>query len=91
MRSWKNNKKGSLNLVVALLITVVVLVIGVYVLSTFQTSMPNITDATANATAENVLTAGWNAFGLAVVIPIIVVASAVIGYIVKGFMGGKSR
>jgi len=89
VRSFKDNKRGSIGLVVALIVTVVVLVIGVYILATFQASMPTIADATANETAEAVLGAGWSAFGLAVIIPIIVVASAVIGYIVKGFGGSR--
>lgn len=85
----KKNNAGSVGMVIALIVTVAVLVIGVYILTTFQTAIPNITDTTANTTAENVLTAGWNAFGLAVIIPIIVVAGAIIGYLVKGFSGGR--
>ncbi len=76
-------------MVVALIATVAVLVIGVYILTTFQSSIPNIVETTANETATNVLAAGWNAFGLAVVIPIIVVAGAIIGYLVRGFSGGR--
>jgi uncharacterized membrane protein len=85
----RRNKRGSVAMVIALIVTVAVLVIGVYILTTFQSAIPNISDTTANTTAENVLAAGWNAFGLAVIIPIIVVAGAIIGYLVRGFTGGS--
>lgn len=87
----KMDKRGSVGMVIALIVTVAVLVIGVYILATFQASVPNITDTTANTTAENIYTAGWSALGLAVIIPIIVVASAIIGYLVSGFRGGGTR
>ncbi|MCW4046972.1 MAG: hypothetical protein NWE99_05345 [Candidatus Bathyarchaeota archaeon] len=89
MRSISKDNRGSIGLVVALIVTVVALVIGVYVLATFQTAMPNITNPTANSTATNIFTASWNAFGLAVVVPLIVVAGAIIGYIIRGFSGGR--
>lgn len=85
----KSNKRGSVAMVIALIVTVAVLVIGVYILATFQASVPNITDTTANTTATNIYSAGWSAFGLAVIIPIIVVAGAIIGYLVRGFSGGR--
>lgn len=83
-----NDKRASVTMVIALIVTVAVLVIGVYILTTFQTAIPSITDTTANQTAENIFSAGWNAFGLAVIIPVIVVAGAIIGYLVRGFSGG---
>lgn len=79
-------------MVIALIVTVAVLVIGVYILATFQASVPQIgadENATENITATNIYAAGWSAFGLAVIIPIIVVAGAIIGYLVKGFSGGR--
>lgn len=88
MKSLIKNKRGSVSMVIALIVTIAVLVIGVYILTTFQAAVPNITDATANATAENIITAGWSAFGLAVIIPIVVVAGVIIGYLVRGFGGG---
>jgi hypothetical protein len=88
-RKFQSCKRGSVGMVIALIVTVAVLVIGVYILTVFQTAIPNITDATANATATNIFAAGWSAFGLAVIIPIIVVAGAIIGYLVRGFSGGS--
>lgn len=79
---------GSVTMVVMLIGTIAALVLGVYILATFQGGMPTIDDPTANATATNIFGAGWNAFGLAVVIPIIVVAGAVLGYLVRGLVGG---
>jgi hypothetical protein len=82
------NKKASVAMVIALIVTVAVLVIGVYILYTFTGAIPSMPAGTANTTATNVINAGWNAFGLAVIIPIIVVAGAIIGYLVRGFQGG---
>lgn len=89
MRSLLKDNRASVAMVIALIVTVAVLVIGVYILATFQGAVPNITDTTANETAENVYSAGWSAFGLAVIIPIVVVAGAIIGYLIKGFTGGR--
>jgi len=76
-------------MVIGLIVTVAVLAIGVYILVTFQGSMPTIDDPIANKTATNIFTAAWNAYGLAVVIPIIIVAGAVIAYLISGFTGGR--
>lgn len=85
----KENKKGSVAMVIALIVTVAVLVIGVYILATFVDAVPSMTaDSTENLTATAIISAGWSAMGLAVVIPIIVVAGAIIGYLVRGFSGG---
>lgn len=81
-------KRGSAAMVITLIVTVAILVIGVYILVTFQTSMPEITDTTANDTVNNIFTAAWNAYGLAVIIPIIIVSGAIIGYLIRGFTGG---
>ncbi len=86
--SLYNDKRGSVAMVIALIVTVAVLVIGVYIMVTFQEGMPSITDPIANRTATNIFEAAWNAYGLAVVIPIIIVAGAIIGYLVRGFSGG---
>lgn len=91
MRRLTDDNKGSVTMVIALIVTVAVLVIGVYLLATFQGAMPQIgadENATSNITATAIYAAGWSAFGLAVVIPIIVVAGAIIGYLLKGFSGG---
>lgn len=88
MRSFRKDKRGSVGMVIALIVTIAVLVIGVYILTTFQGAMPTITDTTANDTANAIFSAGWSAFGLAVIIPTIVVAGAIIGYLVRGFSGG---
>jgi hypothetical protein len=87
MRNFLKDKRGSVAMVIALVVTVAVLVIGVYLLTTFQGSMPAMT-GTANTTAYAIYGAGWSAFGLAVIIPIIVVAGAIIGYLIRGFGGG---
>ena len=81
-------KRGSVGMVIALIVTIAVLVIGVYILAVFQAAVPEITDTVANETAEAIMQVGWSAFGLAVVIPIIVVAGAIIGYLIRGFSGG---
>jgi len=91
LRRLKNDKRGNMGLVIGLVVTVAVLAIGVYILATFQGSMPSIADPTANATATSIFTAAWNAYGLAVVIPIVIVASAVIGYLITGFGGGGGK
>jgi hypothetical protein len=82
------DNRGSVQMVIALIVTIAVLVIGVYILAVFQTAIPNISDPVANQTATAIMSAGWSAFGLAVIIPIIVVAGAIIGYLVRGFSGG---
>jgi amino acid transporter len=86
---FRDNKSGSVMMVVALIATIVVLVLGVYILASFTTSLPNLAAGAGNTTATALINAGWSAFGLAVIIPMIVVASAIIGYIVKGFGGGQ--
>jgi uncharacterized protein (UPF0333 family) len=88
MRSFIKDKRANVGMVIGLIVTVAVLVIGVFILSTFQTSMPSLAAGTANTTATAIYAAGWQAFGLAVIIPIIVVAGAIIGYLVRGFSGG---
>lgn len=88
LKKFLNNKNASVGMVIALIVTVAVLVIGVIILATFQDAIPTITDTTANTTKNDILSAGWSAFGLAVIIPIIVVAGAIIGYLVRGFSGG---
>lgn len=90
MKKLFKSDKASVGMVIALIVTVAVLVIGVYLLATFQGAMPTVTDETANDTMFAILDAGWSAFGLAVIIPIVVVAGAVIGYLVRGF-GGSTR
>lgn len=87
LKRFARNKRGSVAMVIGLIVAVAVLAIGVYILSTFQTAMPAMT-GTANTTAYAIYDAGWDAFGLAVIIPIIVVASVIIGYLVRGFGGG---
>lgn len=91
-RSLRRNKRASVGMVISLIVTVAVLVIGIFILTTFQGAIPNIDDTLypeANATAESIFQIGWSAYGLAVVIPIIVVAGAIIGYLVVGFSGGN--
>ena len=93
MRNLFKDRRGSLAMVIALIATCAVLVIGVYVLAIFQNSI-NISATLypeANSTAESIFSISWSAFGLAVVIPIIVVAGAIIGYLVRGFSGGIER
>ena len=90
MRSFIKDKRASVAMVVGLIVAVAVLAIGTYLLATFQTSMPTVSDATANTTMYAIYDAGWDAFGLAVIIPIVIVAAVIIGYIVRGF-GGAGR
>ena len=90
MRNFLRSKRASVGMVIALIVTVAVLMIGVFILATFQTSMPSIQNSSyaSNTTATAIFAAGWQAFGLAVIIPIIVIAGAIIGYLVRGFSGG---
>lgn len=90
LKRFLHNEKASVAMVIGLIVGIAVLVIGVYLLATFQGAMPTISDATANTTAYAIFGAGWDAFGLAVIIPIIIVASVIIGYLVRGF-GGPGR
>jgi hypothetical protein len=87
----RSNNKGAVALVVVLIATIVVLVLGVYILASFTTALPNLPAGLGNTTATAVINAGWQSYALAVIIPLIVVASAIIGYIVKGFTGGSAR
>ena len=79
-------------MVVVMIGTIAALVLGVYILAIFVGAMPTIDDenATSNITATAIISAGWAAFGLAVVIPIVVAASVILGYLVRG-LGGTGR
>lgn len=89
LKRFVHDRKASVAMVIGLIVSVAVLAIGVYILSTFQASIPALpANSTANTTAYAIYDAGWDAFGLAVIIPIIVVASVIIGYLVRGFGGG---
>lgn len=83
------NKRGSMTMVVVMIGTIAALVLGVYILASFVGAIPNITDTAANKTAQAVIDAGWAAFGLAVVIPIVVAASVILGYLIRGLGSGR--
>jgi uncharacterized membrane protein len=79
-------ERASFIFVVPLIVTVVVLIIGVYLLATLETAMPTLEENSAGANmTDSIFAISWNAYGLAVIIPIIVVAGVIIGYLIMGF------
>lgn len=88
LNNWINNKRGSMIMVVVMIGTIAALVLGVYILAQFVAAVPNITDSAANDSAEAIIDAGWAGMGLAAVIPIVVAASVILGYLLKGLGGG---
>jgi flagellar biosynthesis protein FlhB len=94
-RAWQRFfgcNRGSIG-IFEVIIVGIVLVVGVYLFSTFQGAMPSITDPVANETATNVFNAIWQSYGLAVVIPIIIIVGIVLTYLFTGFGigGGRGR
>jgi hypothetical protein len=93
MLNWLKNlvkdRRGDINSVIVLIVVIAMMVIGVFILASFQGSMPTITDPVANATATNIFNAGWNGFSLLVVLPIVIAATVVIGYLIRGFGAGR--
>lgn len=89
LSKFARDKHGSMAMVVVMIGTIAALVLGVYILASFVGAIPNITDTAANTTAEAVIDAGWSAFGLAVVIPIVVAASVILGYLIRGLGGSR--
>jgi len=88
LQKLKNNVSGEVNGVVTIIVVIAMLVIGVFIVASFQGSIPSIADPLANQTATNIFNAGWNALGLLVVLPIVVAAIIIIGYLMRGFGGG---
>ena len=76
--------KGIVGIVTALIVIAVSLIVGVNIMAQLQSTAPTVTDATLNNTLQNVYTSTANAFNFATIIPIVVVAMAVVA-IVIGF------
>lgn len=72
--------------VTSLVVGVILLVIGVYITSSLYTAMPKLAAGTANTTITAVFAAGYSAFAMGTIIPIVIVAAAIISIIVGAFV-----
>lgn len=98
LEKFKSNKKGFTGVVVAavtsLVVGVILLVIGTYITASLYTAMPkavrisgsSANTNTTNATILAVFNAGYSAFGMGTIIPIVIVAAAIISIIVGAFV-----
>ncbi len=98
LKSLRKNTKAFTGIVVAavtsLVVGVLLLVIGVYIEARLYTAMPKIQTSNvtstltnqANSTMENLFSSGYSAFGMGTIIPIVIVAAAIISIIIGAFM-----
>ncbi len=95
LENLKRDKKGFTGIVVAavtsLVVGVILLVIGVYIESALFTAMPKLAAGTANTTITAVFAAGYSAFGMGTIIPIVIVAAAIISIIIGAFVYRTGR
>jgi len=80
-------KKGVVNVVTGLIVVVVVIMIGAIILGQLYNVASNLgLQGVANDTVTHLFNQTWSAFGLFVIVPIIVVAGVLIG-----LLGGWGR
>jgi hypothetical protein len=84
-RSITGNANAGIIAIITLIVVVAVMGIGVIIQSSFQAALPTVSDPVANATATKVFETGWAAYDLASVIPMVVVAGAIISILIGAF------
>jgi hypothetical protein len=84
-------RKGLVNVVTGLVVAIVAIMIGAIIVGQLQSIIPTLNLSTdANNTITNLFTQTWGAFGLLVIVPIVLVAAVVIG-ILAGWGKGRGR
>ena len=98
LKRLRRNNKAFTGIVVAAVTTLVVgiilLVMGIYITANLYTAMPKAlvvahssgNTNTTNTTMTEIFNAGYSAFGMGTIIPIVIVAAAIISIIIGAFM-----
>ena len=89
MRTLKRKGVSSITgTVMGVIVVAVFMVIGIYILSSIQSTMPTVSNDTnpqANQTITNVWQSTYQAYGLLPIVLIVLVAAAIIGVLLRGF------
>lgn len=89
LRTLLGNRKGSIALVTLLITIVIVLIVGLLVVGQLKTTADNMDfGTTGNTTRDTLFANTYSAFNLAVIIPIVAGAGAIIGTVFMYFRGG---
>lgn len=86
---WTKRGIGVTTAVVSVLVIVVVIILGVYVFSNIVNSLPLPNDTTATSIISNIVQQGYTGFSMMSILPIILIASIIIGLIVRAFYAGQ--